>query len=191
MRGSKVSATLIGIYLVTAMASVPAHADSGTHCIATLVPSSPASSSGVITATAVPGGCFGTEAEAIYAGTGGAVTISSNVTAADLTQSILDAGGASSQTTDFLLGTEFYGLSFGGTSVDYFASTGCGSNTWVVNYVGDGDNDQFSSGKGFSSCDTNKKFEHKTLGGAVLTCTPNCGNYGVLSNEVSSLKWHN
>jgi hypothetical protein len=50
-------------------------------------------------------------------------------------------------------------------------------------------NDRYESGKGFSSCDHNKKFEHADYGGAVLTCTPNCSTYGVLRNEVSSLKW--
>ena len=47
----------------------------------------------------------------------------------------------------------------------------------------------FSSGKGFGGCDTNKKFENTNFGGSVLTCTPNCTNYGTLSNQVSSLRW--
>jgi hypothetical protein len=44
-------------------------------------------------------------------------------------------------------------------------------------------------GEGFGGSDTNKKFENTNFGGSVLTCTPNCTNYGTLSNQVSSLRW--
>jgi len=89
-----------------------------------------------------------------------------------------------------LIGTEFNALAFGGASNDYFAATACaGTDVWDVNYVGDGLNDTFSSGKGFGGCDHNKKFQDADFSGNVLTCTPNCNDYGSLSNQVSSLRW--
>ena len=95
-----------------------------------------------------------------------------------------------SPTSSVLIGTEYNALGFGGSSNDYFASTACaGTDVWEVNYVGDAWNDLFSSGKGFGGCDHNKKFQDADFGGSVLTCTPNCNDYGLLSNEVSSLRW--
>jgi hypothetical protein len=80
--------------------------------------------------------------------------------------------------------------SFGGQSQDYFAPSTCSAtNIWEVNYVGDTWNDRFSSGKGFGGCNHNKKFAAADFGGDVLTCTPNCNDYGSLSNQVSSLRW--
>ena len=58
-----------------------------------------------------------------------------------------------------------------------------------MSYVGNFWNDDFESGRGFGGCDTNKKFKAANFGGDVLTCTPDCLSYGVLRNEVSSLRW--
>jgi hypothetical protein len=88
-----------------------------------------------------------------------------------------------------LIGTEFNGSSYAGSSNDYFAPDTCQGNIYEVAYVGDAWNDKFQSGKGFGGCDHNKKFVGSNFSGASLTCTPNCTSYGSLSNEVSSLRW--
>ncbi len=162
-----------------------AGAEEGQNCSYRLIPISQAGS--VTTADVELIGCYDTFAEAIEAGTGGAIDVPADATPLRLTASDLATGAAAS---DVLIGTEFDSAGFGGASTNYFAPSTCtASTTWEVNYVGSAMNDSFSSGKGFGGCDHNKKFVDADFAGDVLTCTPNCTNYGVLSNEVSSLRW--
>ena len=78
-----------------------------------------------------------------------------------------------------------------GASASYYAPSGCGNTTWEVSYVGNSWNDLFESGKGFGTCDRNRKFEHSNFGGNSILCTPNCSDYGQVRNRVSSLRWRN
>ena len=163
----------------------PARAAESQHCSYRLVPVAQAGT--VTTAELELIGCFTTFEQAIEVGSGGSVDIAPTETPATLTDGDLSV---SVTAADILIGTEYLGTSFGGNSHDYFATTTCTAlTTWQVAYVGDALNDVFSSGKGFGGCDTNRKFEHSNFGGAVRTCTPNCSDYGTLSNEVSSLRW--
>jgi hypothetical protein len=99
-------------------------------------------------------------------------------------------GSAAALDATVVIGIEWDNTGYSGANTTYETSGGCTqSRSWVLGYVGDFWNDRFESGKGFSGCNRNKKFEHSQFGGAVLTCTPNCSGYGVLRNEVSSLKW--
>jgi hypothetical protein len=161
----------------------PARAAEASHCSYRLVPVE--QTGAVITAELEPIGCFPTFEQAIEAGSGGS-DIASNETPATLTDEDLSTASA----TSVLIGTEYNGTNFLGTSTNYFAAATCSAVvTWQVAYVGDALNDTFSSGKGFGGCDTNRKFEHANFGGAVKTCTPNCADYVGLSNKVSSLRW--
>jgi hypothetical protein len=168
------------------MAAPQATAQEGQNCSYRLVPISRVGS--VNTATTELIGCYNTFAEAIEAGIGGALDLPSSTTPLSLSASDLVTQSA---TSDTLIGTEFDSTGFGGGSTNYFAASTCSaSNTWEVNYVGDALNDTFSSGKGFGGCDHNKKFVAADFAGNVVTCTPNCTNYGAgVSNEVSSLRW--
>jgi hypothetical protein len=175
----------LALIALAAMGVPSAQAQQGKHCAYRL---DPVSKTGHVTlAEPVLIGCYATFAEAISAGTSGNVTVDPSmtpdrVTDADLTRT--DSRGA------VLIGTEFLGTGYGGDSNTYSALLTCSAlNTWEVAYVGDAWNDKFSSGKGFGGCDHNKKFAASNFGGNVLTCTPNCTNYGDLSNEVSSLRW--
>jgi hypothetical protein len=161
-------------------------ADTGTHCVVRLVPIA-ISDDGVIEAQPVDEGCYASLGAALEAGTGGEFTASVPTDPSAISQDLLDASlvGAS----DVLLGTEYDGTSFAGASKSYFASSGCANTTWQVANVGSTWNDQFESGKGFGTCDHNRKFEHENFGGSVVLCTPNCGTYGSLRNEVTSLRW--
>jgi hypothetical protein len=183
------SVAFVGVSMILLLAPPAAAAShgEGQHCVAYLVPIAPKTDDGVISAVLEDGGCFPTLEAALEAGTGGQVTVPEGTSPAELTQSVLDATvtGASS----VLLGTEYDNVNFAGASKNYFASSGCATTTWQVSNVGATWNDKFESGIGLGTCDHNRKFEHADFGGAVVLCTPNCGTYGTLRNEVTSLRW--
>ncbi|MEX0984904.1 MAG: hypothetical protein WD096_07615 [Actinomycetota bacterium] len=134
-------------------------------------------------------GCFDTYAEALAAGSDGALSVSSDTTPLTLSESTVNSAAASSVV---LIGTEFDNTFYSGSSKSYYASATCSASlTWEVDYVTDTWNDRFSSGKGFGGCDRNRKFQHSQFGGSSVLCTPNCTNYGTLSASVSSLRWSN
>jgi hypothetical protein len=177
-------AVLVLAVLVTVI--VPGVADAGSyeHCSYRLVPLSRQGSTTTATADLI--GCYETYEEAVEAGFSGTVDVDPGVTPESLTDEDL----FTTQSFDVLIGTEWNGASYTLSSSSYYASTTCNaSNTWELNYVGSELNDTFESGKGFGGCDRNKKFEHADFGGDVVTCKPNCNTYGVLENEISSLRW--
>jgi len=188
---SKSNAAVLVTLLAAAtlsLSAVPASAVSS-NCAVVLVPSS-VEASGAILAKEVDLGCYPTYAEALSVGSSGAIDVPDGTTGASLTDAVLAANTIVSATADVLIGTEFVGTNYTGTSKSYFAPETCSIGVvWDVGNVGASWDDRFSSGKGFGGCDTNKKFEDTNFGGSVLTCTPNCANYGALSNQVSSLRW--
>jgi hypothetical protein len=163
----------------------PAKADVGQHCAFRLVP---LESDGVVTDASLDlVGCFATYEAALEAGIGRGADVGAAVTPESLTDEALESPTI---TASVLIGTEYDGSGFAGSSNSYFASSTCtSSTTWQVANVGAAWNDRFQSGKGFGGCDTNKKFQHENFGGTVRTCTPNCSDYGTLSNQVTSLRW--
>lgn len=172
--------------LLVAAPAIAAPRDEGRHCIVRLVALSQ-TEDGVITAALEEGGCFPTFEQALEAGTGGQVALSEGISPGELTQSLLEDSVTAA--SDVLIGTEYDSTSFLGASRNFFAASGCAGTTWQVANVGATWNDRFESGKGFGTCDHNRKFEHEDFGGAVVLCTPNCGTYGSLRNEVTSLRW--
>jgi hypothetical protein len=173
--------------LLLAPRAMAAPEDEDLHCVAYLVPISPRSDEGVISATLEDGGCFPTLEEALEVGTGGQVALPDGTTPGELTQSLLDS--AVTAAADVLLGTEYDNTGFTPPSKSYFAASGCANTTWQVSNVGANWNDRFESGVGFGTCDHNRKFEHADFGGSVALCTPNCSTYGTLRNQVTSLRW--
>lgn len=172
--------------LLLAAPAVAEPEDEGQHCVVRLVAVS-ATEDGIITAALEEGGCFTTLEEALEAGTGGEIALPDGTSPSDLTQPVLD--DAVTAASEVLIGTEWDGTGYAGPSRSYFAASGCAGTTWQVSNVGATWNDRFESGKGFGTCDHNRKFEHADFGGAVLLCTPNCSNYGSLRDEVTSLRW--
>ena len=188
---SRSSGVVLVILLAAAapIVSVVPAAAASSNCAVLLVPGS-VDSSGTILATEVDLGCYPTYAEALAAGSSGAIDIPAVTTPASVTDALLAADTITTTAADVLIGTEFTSTGYGGSSKSYFASATCSTGVvWGVADVGASWDNQFSSGKGFGGCDTNKKFENTNFGGSVLTCTPNCTNYGTLSNQVSSLRW--
>lgn len=160
----------------------------GSNCAYELDPISYDAATHTVTADLVLIGCYDTFAEALAAGSGGAIQVSSSTTPAQLTDAMV-TDSAPTAGNDTLIGTEWTSTGFSGSSASYYAPDSCAGTVYAVAYVGDTWNDDFESGKGFGGCDANKKFQHSNFGGTVLTCTPNCSDYGALRNEVSSLKW--
>ncbi|MDP9328173.1 MAG: hypothetical protein M3P10_08195 [Actinomycetota bacterium] len=161
-------------------------ASSGSNCAYRLDPVSYDAATHTVSADLVLIGCYDTFAAALAAGSGGAIQVSSSTTPGQLSDAMVSNSTTAAPT---LIGTEWTSVNFSGVSSSYFAPDSCAGTVYAVSYVGDAWNDDFASGKGFGGCDTNKKFQHANFGGDVLTCTPNCSDYGALRNEVSSLKW--
>jgi hypothetical protein len=159
---------------------------SGSNCAYRLDPVSYDAATHTVSADLVLIGCYDTFSAALAAGSGGAIQVSSTTTPGQLSDAMVSTSATAAPT---LIGTEWTSVNFSGVSSSYFAPDSCAGTVYAVSYVGDAWNDDFASGKGFGGCDTNKKFQHANFGGDVLTCTPNCSDYGALRNEVSSLKW--
>ena len=165
--------------------AVPAQGQTGRHCAYRLVTIARHGSVNVTRPELI--GCYPTFSRSVSAATGGAARVRDTMTPQELTNADLQSDVTASLV---LIGIEYFGTGYSGMSASYSDTATCSaSNIVETNYVGDDLNDRFSSGKGFGGCDHNKKFAAADFGGDVLTCTPNCSNYGSLSNQVSSLRW--
>jgi hypothetical protein len=160
----------------------------GRHCAYELVP---IGQRGRVTTTRVEKiGCFGTFAEALVAGSHGAIAPPDGLAPDRLTDALLKRITDPQKRGLELVGTEYRSTNFDGTAENYFGNNTCQNGNIVeAANLPAGEDDQFESGKGFGGCDTNKKFAGPWFGGDVETCTPNCSTYGPLRNEVSSLRW--
>ena len=180
LRGVAVLATFIAVVFQAG----PASGDTEEHCAFLLEPVSTRAS--VIEATPVEIGCYPTYAEALSAGSGGAIAVDAATTPSSLTDDELSASLLEEVTGSVVIGTEWIETGYASTSKSYFASVTCSSLvSWEVGYVTDQWNDRFESGKGFGGCDRNRKFADSQFGGASILCTPNCSTYGSLNNLVS------
>jgi hypothetical protein len=192
MKKRRVRVVAIGgaLLLTVPIAGAPVAraASAGSNCAYQLDPVSYDAATHTVTADLVLIGCYDTFAEALAAGSGGAIQVSSSTTPAQLTDAMV-TDSAPTAGNDTLIGTEWGLVGYNGGSSSFYAPDSCAGTAYAVAYVGDALNDTFESGKGFGGCDTNRKFQHSNFGGDVLTCTPNCSDYGALRNEVSSLKW--
>jgi hypothetical protein len=181
---------LAGSSLLVFSGVQPASAAQATNCAFFLLPVGQGSAPGEIETVPVALGCYATYSQALAAGSAGSINMSMTTTPASLTDTTLASATTDSVTSSILIGTEWTNVGYTASSNSYFASSTCtSSTTWQTHWVGDAWNDQFESGKGFGGCDKNKKFEDADYLGTVLTCTPNCNDYGVLNAEVSSLRW--
>jgi hypothetical protein len=186
MRSIRRAAAFAALLVPTFLAA-PAGAGDATHCAAYL---QPVSTEGVVVhADLVELGCFATYAEAVEAGTEGALRLDDGAAPSTLSESDV-AEATATAGSSVLIGTEWVETGYTSTSKSYFASATCSDLlTWEVGYVTDAWNDRFESGKGFGGCDRNRKFQHSQFGGSSILCTPNCSTYGALNDEVSSLRW--
>jgi len=192
MKSTRRVLTIVLSLALVFVGSMPALAGGGGHCAYRLIPTGKGVAPHAIATRLELIGCYATFADAVAAGSGGAIRLGSDVSPASLTDREIAASTRSVESgrASIMIGTEFDLTSFLGTSRNFFAASTCtSSTTWESSYVGDAWNDRFESGKGFGGCDSNKKFAASNFGGASITCTPNCITYGGLSNQVSSLRW--
>ena len=177
---------VLAMTMLAAMWPQGATAETESHCAYRL---EPVAVKGPTTlATLVDLGCYDTFAEALSTGSEGTIVVDASMTPEALTDADLTASATAA--SDVLIGTEYDAINYSSSSVSYFAPVTCSSTkTWDVSYVGDLWNDRFASGRGFGGCDHNRKFKHADFNGDVQLCTPNCPSYGVLTEEVSSLRW--
>jgi hypothetical protein len=187
LRALAICGALLAV-VIAPIGSAGARSTTHRHCAYRLVPESRPRPH-VVSARLEKVGCYATFSGAIEAGTQGAVRLPASITPTDLSESLITGVAVSRLGGDTLIGTEFNQIGYGGSSKNYFAPNACSGVSYEVDYVTDTWNDQFASGKGFGGCDSNRKFAHANFGGNVVTCSPNCGDYGGLRNEVSSLKW--
>ena len=179
---------LLSLAMPIAEAQEAGTAEKGQHCVSRLVPRGP-TRHGVLRTRARLLGCYSSFAEALRVGSGGAITIPEWISPATLTDRILEASTSGHPRGGALVGTEYTGSNFGGISQNYLGSSTCQGEIIEATNLQGADNDAYESGKGFGGCDHNKKFAGPWLGGDVITCTPNCSDYGPLANDVSSLRW--
>jgi hypothetical protein len=186
MRPIRHAAAVAALFVPTFLAA-PAGAGEATHCSAYLQPTS--TDGVVVHADVVELGCFTTYAEAVAAGTEGALRLEDGIAPSTLSEGAI-AEATVGTSSSVLIGTEWIETGFTSTSKSYFASATCSDLlTWEVGYVTDAWNDRFESGKGFGGCDRNRKFQQSQFGGSSILCTPNCSTYGALNDEVSLLRW--
>ncbi len=177
---------LAGVFLVSM--SIPANATAGRHCAYRLAPL--ARHGSVVDARLVRIGCYPSFAQALEAGSGGTIKVSSAMKPNELRAADLVSADPVAPAASVLIGTEYVDATYAGNSNSYFASSTCtASTTWQVSWVGAGWNDIFSSGRGYGGCNTNRKYHDANFLGSVLTCTPDCSFYGLLNDQVSSLRW--
>ncbi len=189
--GSLRALSICGAMLALVIApagSAGAGSATGRHCAYRLVPESHPRPH-VVSARLEKVGCFSTFVDAVAAGSGGSIRLPLSTSPPQLTDGLIARSTRTLAGDDTLIGTEWFSTNYGGASRNYWAPNACAGTTYEVQYVHDAQNDAFESGKGFGGCDNNKKFADSGFGGAVLTCTPNCSDYGPLRNEVSSLRW--
>jgi hypothetical protein len=178
----------LALLMMSVVGAQPALAKGG-HCVYRLEPLQQRHT-GVIPAKLKLVGCYAHFRDAVAVGSYGSIQLASDAAPASLTDEELLAGSSPTPRASVLIGTEYTGQLFSGASQSYWATTTCtASTTWEVPNVGAAWNDMFESGKGFGGCHTNRKFRNTNFGGTVIICTPNCSNYGGLTNQVSSLRW--
>ena len=183
-----IASLVLGFLATTALPTPVAAAPEGKHCVFLLVPVSTDPATETIEATVEEGGCYPTLEDALSAGTGTDVSLSPGTGPEDLTIGMITTADVPTG-GDTLIGTEYNQVNFEGSTASWFAPRGCANTTWEVPFVGNDWNDRFASGRGFGTCDHNRKFQHSNFDGSSILCTPNCSTYGSLNNEVSSLRW--
>jgi hypothetical protein len=189
MRTTRKLMGALALAALLALQALPAQGVGGRHCLFRLIPIGRGVAPHAIATRAELVGCYATYAEAISAGTAGAIRLPKGTTPRTVTDAMMTPRPGVAMAA-VVIGTEYDLVNYGGSSRSFSVATTCtASTTWETSYVGDAWNDMFASGRGFGGCDTNKKFVGSNFSGTSVTCTPDCTSYGAVSNLVSSLRW--
>lgn len=132
--------------------------------------------------------CFQTFSEAIFAATGGAVSVSPNAKPGDLNEQAMpsDLQPAAS----YVIGIEYQHANYGGSSIVYRNAHTCNGYQHSVAFVGSGWNDRISSARAYSGCNHSVHYEHSNFGGALRDCGGACSYIGdAMNDKTSSIRW--
>lgn len=94
-------------------------------------------------------------------------------------------------TSEVVIGIFYYGTNKTGTSIVYTATSGCDNDTgveWSIGVLNSTNNNQFESGQGYSQCGI-KVYENFNFAGASVGFGPSYDTFGLLNNQVSSIKF--
>ena len=134
--------------------------------------------------------CFATFAQAIAAATGGRIQLPSGAAPSLLPAADVAAAGDvdDSPLATVIIGIDFTGTSFGGSSLTWYQSAGCGS--YQASSMPTGWNDVIESVANYSGCGTTL-YENINFGGTTFSVGVNgsASTLGSFNNEASSQKW--
>lgn len=137
--------------------------------------------------------CFATFSEAISAATNGAVQLPPDVTAATVTEEMLQAESP----TAVVIGIDYDGFNSTDPTLTFFAPNAVGCTTglsYAKNTAPTGWNDRASSaGAGFVGCNRMYHYEGTFATGAVLRCPApgnTCAVFGAMNNRTSSWRFY-
>jgi hypothetical protein len=130
--------------------------------------------------------CFSTFAAAISAATNGRVQLSQATAAGAVTPDELNAGA--SPLTSVVIGIDYTGTSFTGSSLTWFQSAACGSYT--ASSMPTGWNDVISSAATYSGCGSTL-YQNINFGGTTSSVGVNASKstLGTFNGQASSQKW--
>jgi hypothetical protein len=130
--------------------------------------------------------CFTTFAAAIAAATGGRVRLGTDAAPGSVTPDLLNAGAG--PLTSVIIGIDYTGTSYTGSSLTWFQSAGCGSYT--ASSMPTGWNDVVSSVATYSGCGSTL-YQNINFGGTTSSVGVNSSKstLGSFNDEASSQKW--
>ena len=137
--------------------------------------------------------CFQAFAEAIFAATGGAVSVPADTRPEDFNEQLLQASPRPA--ASYVIGVEYQHADFKGWSRTYRSPRTCYGYVHYVPWVGADINDQISSAKAYSWCNHSVHYEHinfnRGTAGATRDCGSSCSYIGAAMNDkTSSIIWY-
>jgi hypothetical protein len=132
--------------------------------------------------------CFQTFSEAIFAATGGAVSVTPNTKPEDFNGQALpdDVQPAAS----YVIGIEYEHSNYRGSSLIYRSNQTCIGYQHSAAFVGAAWNDRISSARAYSGCNHSIHYEHRDFGGASRDCGSACSYIGdAMNDKTSSIRW--
>lgn len=168
------------------------------NCVVSLDPVQPGQTSSHVSVV----GCYSTFAEAVSAGTRGAVHLASNASPQSLTRRNLAAKVRASRTrslramdctpdcTGTIIGIDYWDTNWQGSSLMYTTtnSAGCtaGSNYYWSSLPSPW-NDQISSARSYTGCEYFHHWVNTGFSGGQYICVWSCANLGALNDTTSSV----
>lgn len=166
--------------VVMEKAEVPGVAVNKDHCVLLIDPVK----EGEHSSTVKEIGCYATFAEAIAAGTDGAVILPESATPETITEA--DVAPAARR----LIGIDYDGRSYTGATRSWFADDGCSDRRTFRANMPASFNNRLTSTRAFSGCRRNDSFSGFFQTGFVVRSFPNRAYIGDrLNNQTSSKRW--